>query len=194
MCDLVHGNKKFMQSHKYESQREKVLNKQDPCVVVICCSDSRVPPEVIFQALDLGQLFVIRVAGPALSQCDIDSVRYAVENLNPYSIIVLGHQNCGAITACWEEIYHVCACTEDECQNPELTSALYPCLFKYIEPSCVKMPNKTQDENIQKSMKINVYRTSQLLIDVLNVDAKMVRNAYYNMKTGKVRFFDYQGD
>ena len=191
MCDLVEGNKKFMKSDKYALQRKKVLNKQDPCVVVICCSDSRVPPEVIFQELNLGRLFVIRVAGPALSQCDIDSVKYAVDNLNPYNIIILGHQNCGAITACWEEIYNVRPCAEDEDQCPEMTSTLYPCLFKYIAPSCVKLPNKTQTENIQKSTKINVYRTSQLLINNLNIEATMIKNAYYNMKTGKVHFFGH---
>ena len=189
MCDLIKGNHKFVKSDKYASEREKLVFKQDPCAVIICCSDSRVPPEIVFHELNLGQLFVIRVAGPALGQCDLDSIRFAIDNLNPSKIIVLGHQNCGAITSCWEEVFHVPARSTDECQNPELTSTLYPCLFKYISPACIQLPCKTDAENIQMSMKINVYRTSNLLINKLNIEPKMIHNAYYNMESGKVHFF-----
>ena len=82
-------------------REDLVTNGQHPYAVVITCSDSRVPPELIFNA-GLGEVFVIRTAGNVVSDFEIGSVEYGVEHLGSPLVIVLGHTNCGAVTAAVE--------------------------------------------------------------------------------------------
>ena len=87
---IAHGNDAL--------RRETAENGQHPYVVVICCSDSRVIPEQIFHA-DIGDLFVIRVAGNVLDKHQIGSVEYAVSHLGCKLVLMLGHTGCGAVGA-----------------------------------------------------------------------------------------------
>ena len=73
-------------------------NGQSPLAVVVCCSDSRVPPEHIFHA-GIGELFVIRNAGNLISQFALGSAEYAVEHLGTPLVLLMGHTNCGAVSA-----------------------------------------------------------------------------------------------
>jgi carbonic anhydrase len=100
---LVAGNDRFQHSkslHPHAShQRLLELSKaQHPMAVVVCCSDSRVPPELVFDQ-GLGDLFVVRTAGNVLSDIELGSIEYAVEHLHTPLIVVLGHEECGAIKA-----------------------------------------------------------------------------------------------
>ena len=100
---LMAGNYRFAHStpvHPDESKKrmDEIAKGQHPFAVVISCSDSRVPPELIFDQ-GLGDLFVIRTAGNLMGGLEIGSVEYAVEHLGVGLIIVLGHQQCGAIKA-----------------------------------------------------------------------------------------------
>lgn len=100
---LLDGNKHFVAGaavHPDESiQRIHDLKKgQTPFAIVVCCSDSRVPPELIFDQ-GLGDLFVVRTAGNVIGDYELGSIEYAVEHLNCKQIIVLGHENCGAVKA-----------------------------------------------------------------------------------------------
>lgn len=80
------------------SRRKKTAKEQRPWAVVLTCADSRVTPELVFDC-GIGELFVVRVAGNTANTCTIASIDYAVKVLNVKLIIVLGHQNCGAVKA-----------------------------------------------------------------------------------------------
>ncbi len=92
---LKKGNKRFARSNK--SKRKKLACAgQNPCTIVLSCSDSRVPPEVIFKQT-IGDLFVVRVAGEVADDVVVDSIEYAVGHFDSVLIIVLGHSQCGAV-------------------------------------------------------------------------------------------------
>lgn len=100
---LINGNKRFIQGNlsTYDvgiNRRTQLSHGQYPYAVVITCSDSRVPPELIFDQA-LGNIFVIRVAGNVLDAVALGSVEYAVEHLNTKLVVVMGHEKCGAIKA-----------------------------------------------------------------------------------------------
>lgn len=100
---LIEGNKRFKENHPIHPDqtldRIRELKKgQHPFAVIISCSDSRLPPELIFDQ-GLGDLFVVRNAGNIISDYELGSVEYAVEHLETKLIVVLGHKQCGAIEA-----------------------------------------------------------------------------------------------
>jgi carbonic anhydrase len=103
LARLVEGNKRFVDMKLTHPEQDiacrTALSKgQQPFAVVLGCSDSRVPPEVIFDQ-GLGDLFVVRVAGNVADDIGIASMEYAVEHLGSRLIVVLGHERCGAVTA-----------------------------------------------------------------------------------------------
>lgn len=100
---LVDGNKRYTSSemvhpNQTSVRRTAVANEQHPFAVVLSCSDSRVPPEILFDQ-GIGDLFVIRVAGNVLDDAALGSIEYAIEHLNVKLIVVLGHERCGAVSA-----------------------------------------------------------------------------------------------
>lgn len=103
---LMDGNKRYISDEPHDrfglsSRREETLHKQTPFAVIVGCSDSRVPPEIIFDE-GVGDLFIVRVAGNVVGSVELDSIRYAVKILNSNLILVLGHESCGAINAVLE--------------------------------------------------------------------------------------------
>lgn len=100
---LIAGNDRFqhhksLHPHTSHQRLEEIAKAQHPLAVVVCCSDSRVPPELVFDQ-GLGDLFVVRTAGNVLSDIELGSIEYAVEHLHTPLIVVLGHEECGAIKA-----------------------------------------------------------------------------------------------
>ena len=95
---LTEGNRRYIGAGNRELRRETALNGQHPYAIVICCSDSRVVPEHIFSA-EIGELFVIRVAGNVLDNHQMGSIEYAAAHLDCKLILLLGHTGCGAVSA-----------------------------------------------------------------------------------------------
>jgi carbonic anhydrase len=100
---LIEGNKQYVMEKTHEpitqERREETFkNGQKPWAVVVTCSDSRVPPEYIFN-VGLGDLFVIRTAGSVIGDFEQGSIEYAVEHLGCQVVIVMGHSHCGAVKA-----------------------------------------------------------------------------------------------
>ena len=95
---LEAGNKKYIEIVDKRRLKATADNGQQPFAIVICCSDSRVIPEQIFGA-EIGDIFVIRVAGNVLDRHQLGSIEYAAGHLDCNHIIVLGHTGCGAVTA-----------------------------------------------------------------------------------------------
>jgi carbonic anhydrase len=101
---LLDGNKRYMESkmkacgETNAAAREKLARTQKPYAIILSCSDSRVPPEIIFDK-GLGEIFVVRVAGNIPDPIIVGSIEYAVEHLGSTLVMVLGHQRCGAVIA-----------------------------------------------------------------------------------------------
>lgn len=100
---LREGNRRFaagqaVHPHQDPARREESLPGQHPFAAILACSDSRVPPEVIFDQ-GLGDLFVVRTAGHVADDVALGSIEYAVEHLGVPLVVVLGHTRCGAVTA-----------------------------------------------------------------------------------------------
>lgn len=93
---LSGGNLRFVRDGNRQLRVDTAIHGQHPHAIVICCSDSRVIPEKIFSA-DIGELFVIRVAGNVLDNHQLGSVEYAAAHLGCELIVVLGHTGCGAV-------------------------------------------------------------------------------------------------
>jgi carbonic anhydrase len=100
---LLDGNRRYVDgtpSHPNQTfeRRQHVANGQHPFAVIVSCSDSRVPPEIIFDQ-GIGDLFVVRVAGNVIDDTGVGSIEYAAEHLHVSVIVVLGHERCGAVEA-----------------------------------------------------------------------------------------------
>jgi carbonic anhydrase len=106
LSKLMEGNKRYSRGKELHpdetlARRRELEQGQHPFAVILSCADSRVPPELIFDQ-GLGDLFVIRVAGNIAADDDLGSFEYAVEHLHTRLIVVLGHENCGAVSAAVE--------------------------------------------------------------------------------------------
>ena len=105
---LMEGNKRYTQDKLMypdlsPARRQALTSKQKPFAVILGCSDSRVSPELIFDQ-GLGDLFVVRLAGNVVTPVVLDSIEYAAKYLGSSIILVLGHENCGAIKAVYEGV------------------------------------------------------------------------------------------
>lgn len=165
--------------------RERLTEGQKPHTVVITCSDSRVPPELIFNA-DLGELFTIRTAGNVVGDYEVGSVEYAVDHLGSQLVLVMGHSSCGAVGAAVEG--HA--------------SGNVASIVNEIIPS-VKEAEKTEssEESIAaKAEELNVENTLARLresdvIKELEESGKIkLVGAKYDIDTGKVKYFTDNGD
>ena len=178
---LVAGNHRFVAGkgapHDLQAQRESLTKTQHPRVAVLSCSDSRVPPELIFDAA-LGELFVVRSAGEDDDAILIGSLEYAVEHLGSTVIVVMGHQSCGAVTA---------ACSGEKSESDNLEAVVSP-----IAPSCTKM-DRAKPETLDLAVRDHVHRVSQEILarsELLRKAAEerkiSIIEAYYSLDTGEV--------
>jgi carbonic anhydrase len=99
---LIQGNERsasdqMLHPNRTIERREAIASQQNPFAIIVGCSDSRVPPEIIFDQ-GLGDLFIVRVAGHVVGRVELDSMEFAVKYLGASLIFVLGHENCGAVT------------------------------------------------------------------------------------------------
>ena len=170
---LKSGNARFVSGaltpkDNYATLREQLSASQHPFAVVLCCSDSRVSSEIIFDQ-KLGDLFVIRNAGNIVDEEVLGSIEYAVEHLETPLVVVMGHAACGAVSA--------------TCHGGDLPGHILD-LTKRIKPSietscCI-------DDNARRHAK----RMAQLIEEdeiVHHVGAKVVA-AFYNLQSGNVEW------
>ena len=102
---LLAGNERFVHGHltsvtarELTQRRAELVHGQKPFAIVLCCSDSRVGPEIVFDQ-ELGNIFVVRTAGEVLDTAGVGSIEYAVAHLGAPLLVVLGHEHCGAVAA-----------------------------------------------------------------------------------------------
>ena len=170
---LKAGNARFITGaltpkDNYAELREQLNKGQHPFAVVLCCSDSRVAPEIIFDQ-KLGDLFVIRNAGNIVDEEVLGSIEYAVEHLETPLVVVMGHAACGAVTA----TYH----------GGDLPGHI-AVLAKRIKPSL------DTDCCIDDNARRHAQRMAQLIEEdeiVHHVGAKVIA-AFYDIQSGKVEW------
>jgi carbonic anhydrase len=161
--------------------RTDLAKSQHPFAVIVSCSDSRVPPEIVFDQ-GLGDLFIFRVAGNVIDDHGLGSIEYAVDHLNVRLIVVLGHQSCGAVQAAKETI---AAKGKAPGHIESLVTAIKPAV------------EATAKDDLDTTIKANVKHVVQALrsstpILKAKVDSGDVRviGGYYSLDTGTVTFLD----
>lgn len=187
---LMAGNKRFMAGHPVHPdetlQRIRDLKKgQDPFAIIVGCSDSRVPPELIFDQ-GLGDIFSIRTAGNIIGDYELGSIEYAVEHLGCKLIVVLGHENCGAIKAFIED--PEIANQHDHIKN----------IIDYLRAENEEQSLSEADKHqVDKAVRANILHGVHLLQNSLPVlkpliDKKEVTvvGAYYDLDNGEVVITD----
>ena len=192
---LIDGNERFLkgQAHLLGLPRETVAELargQHPFATILGCSDSRVPPEWIFDA-GLGELFVVRVAGNVLSPEVAGSLQYAGSHLKTPLLVVLGHEGCGAIQAALE--------TKDKGVQQESRIQL---LVASILPSLAGLSSRLPPPaRLAQAVESNVRATVRTILESPEGRARLAEGraktigAIYEIETGRVRFLsDKQED
>ena len=193
---LKDGNRRFVErvrNHEASlgaSPRIQLTQEQKPLAIILGCSDSRVPAEIVFDQV-LGELFVIRVAGNIVAPSLIGSVEFAAEQFGTRLVVVLGHSRCGAIQATLEQLRRPA-----ENQSPNIRS-----IVDRVRPS-VEGLLKTElrhDEEalVRQAVRANVGVSvshlrygSDVLERLIQDDGLVVVGAEYSLETGEVEFFD----
>lgn len=186
---LKDGNEVFqknmlMQVNISSAKREELIDGQHPIAVIITCSDSRVPPEFIFNQ-GLGDLFVVRVAGNVIDKIELGSIEYAVEHLKTPLIVVMGHEYCGAVEAA------VAA-------NGKKQHGNIGAIINKIEPSVKKVKsNNLQGENlVQQVTNENINNSSheikhsKIIKGELQKGNIKIVEANYMLKSGVVKWLN----
>ena len=167
---------------------------QAPFAIVLGCSDSRVPAEIVFDQ-GLGDLFVIRVAGNIVAPSQIGSVEFAATKFNTRLVVVLGHSQCGAVIA-----------AVDELQAPANSrSRNLRSIVDFVRPSVERClaEGAADDRNalVERAVRANVRASvdhlrhgSDILEDLVRSDGLRIVGAEYSLRTGLVEFFDDERD
>ena len=170
-----------MTSEQAAKRRAELAKSQHPFAVILSCSDSRVPPEIIFDE-GLGDLFIVRVAGNVLNDEGLGSVEYAVDVLAARLIVVLGHQSCGAVDAAMKT---VAAKGKAPGHIQSLVTA--------IKPVIDSTPKADLETTIKANVKhvVDALRSSTPILKT-RVDSGEVQvvGGYYTLDTGAVTFLD----
>ena len=193
---LKEGNERFLSGgHSLtaldlERMRGELLSGQQPFAVVVSCSDSRVPPSLVFDQ-DLGDLFVIRVAGNVVGPSQVASVEYAVEMLGSKLIVVLGHTGCGAIKAACQVIMH-----PGQSFSPSL-DMLVGRIREAVEHNHAFEEAESEDEKCQIAGIANVQHALDNLVNLSDIIRRPVEagtvkliGAEYDMVSGVVNWLD----
>jgi carbonic anhydrase len=184
---LKEGNRRFATSrprhaHEAASWRKHLKVGQQPFATILACSDSRVPPELVFDQ-GFGDLFVIRVAGNIVAMDVLGSLQYAILHLKTPLIVVMGHEGCGAVTAAVDAL-------EGGGTEPRFIAALVAA----IEPGLKGLPaGLSGAARVHAAVEANVrWSLRQLAGKKLQAGQKntLLVGAVYDIAAGKVRFLD----
>lgn len=194
---LQEGNQRFVEDaridHPIADARAQTVDGQKPFCIVLGCSDSRVPAEIVFDQ-GLGDLFVIRVAGNIATSAQVGSVEFAATQFGTPLVVVLGHSRCGAIRA-----------TIDQLRAPQSDlspglSAIVDNIAPSVEALVEEAASRTEDGAntlVDQATRANISATaddlrneSQIIRTLINRGELLVVGAQYELETGAVEFFD----
>ena len=187
---LAAGNQRFLRGEsRFTGMRREVLadlaRKQRPFATILGCSDSRVPPELIFDAV-LGELFVIRVAGNVLGPAVTGTLEYAAAHLHTPLFVVMGHENCGAVSAA----------IDSRVKGAKLEKRI-SVLLENILPALDDVDlGAPPEKRLHDAVEANVRRTMRVLREspegaaLMGKGAVRLAGAVYDLDTGRVEFLD----
>src|SRR5688572_17003725 len=193
---LRDGNRRFTSNVRSrdslagEARRAEVAAGQEPFAIILGCSDSRVPAEIVFDQ-GLGDLFVIRVAGNIVAPSQIGSVEFAAERFGTSLVVVLGHSQCGAVLATLEELRR-----PRENQSRNLRS-IVDRIRPSVEALLATEREADSDALVRRAVRANVRQSasqlrhgSEVLEQLIQNEGLLVVGAEYSLETGTVDFFD----
>ncbi|MFN2163901.1 MAG: carbonic anhydrase [Candidatus Promineifilaceae bacterium] len=194
---LREGNQRFAADsdqqridHITEMRRRELVRGQEPFAIIFGCSDSRVPAEIIFDQ-GLGDLFVIRVAGNVVAPSLVGSVEFAAEKFGTRLVVVLGHSDCGAVTATLEELAQ--PVKERSPNLRSIVDRIRPSVETLMETDLQHNP----DELLKYAVRANIRASasqlrhaSPILEELIEEDGLRIIGAEYSLESGLVDFFD----
>jgi carbonic anhydrase len=184
LTHLQEGNQRFVNAKMEHpgqdpDRRVQLAAYQQPFATILSCSDSRVPPEVVFDQ-GLGDLFVVRVAGNIVDPALLGSIEYGVEHLGTSLVVVMGHQSCGAVSATLESLQHH---TEPHGDIAALVNAITP---------AVAVAKQRPGDLLDNTIRANTEQSRSAIVESaqvkkpLNSGALKVLSAYYDFDSGVV--------
>ncbi|NGX45195.1 MAG: Carbonic anhydrase 2 [Chlamydiae bacterium] len=171
---LMKGNQRYIEDKleypDHSADRRKALvASQEPFAVILSCSDSRVPPEIIFDQ-NVGDLFVVRLAGNVAGKLATESIGYATNQLHSSLIFVMGHQNCGAVSAVLSH------------QTEGISG-----IASLIEPAVKSL----KEDDLEKAIKANVRAVVKTLKNSPDLGKNIaIFGGYYHLKSGQVELLE----
>ncbi len=193
---LRDGNRRFVSENRrgYQpsspSRRRELAAGQEPFAVILGCSDSRVPAEIVFDQ-GLGDLFVVRVAGNIVAPSLIGSAEFAAEQYGTRLIVVMGHSSCGAILATLDQIRRPAA---DQSRN---LRSIVDRIRPSVEPFLAADPAADREDIVAKAVRANIRASvsqlhlgSEVLETLAREENLLVVGAEYSLDTGVVDFFE----
>lgn len=193
---LREGNARFVRGQRNgeqpvgASRRTELVAGQNPFAVILGCSDSRVPAEIVFDQ-GLGDLFVIRVAGNVVAPSQIGSVEFAVDRFGTPLVVVLGHTCCGAVEATLEELERP---SESRSRNlASIVDRIRPAVETLLETGI----GENRDALMHHAVRANVRAAAQqlrhgstIIEQLVEQGSVLIVGAEYSLETGEVDFFD----
>ena len=193
---LQEGNQRFVKGLRSietmmtHTKRDELTSGQEPFAIILGCSDSRVPAEIVFDQ-GLGDLFVIRVAGNIVAPSQIGSVEFAASQFNTRLVVLLGHSQCGAICATVEEL------KRPNAEQSKNIKAIVDRIRPSVEPFKATELWDDDEALVEQAVRANVRASANQLrhgSDILeNLSEKhelLIVGAQYSLETGDVVFFE----
>ncbi|HZL99452.1 MAG TPA: carbonic anhydrase [Planctomycetota bacterium] len=193
---LREGNRRFvanargLQDAAGPARRAELTGGQEPFAIILGCSDSRVPAEIVFDQ-GLGDLFVIRVAGNIVAPSQVGSVEFAAERFGTRLVVVLGHSQCGAIAATLEELGRP---SSDRSRNlGSIVNRIRPSVVTLLATGLGRDPAELARQAVRANIHASVDHLrhgSEVLEQLIQRDGLLIVGAEYSLETGAVEFFD----
>lgn len=194
---LLQGNNTYIQSGASKFDRKCVADHQQPFAIILTCSDSRVSPELIFNQLNVGSLFIVRNTGNILDEMVLGSIEYGVKYLKSPLVIVLGHERCGAITATVQAVLE----NHNECAVyiKNIIDIMKPTAQAVINQMNISGAISLEMKNqiIKNTAFANIRRVvdkisnkSMIISQALNEKKIKVIGAVYDLDHGSLQFID----
>lgn len=173
----------------HEARRKEFLEMQSPFAIVLGCSDSRVPPEIVF-GQDVGDLFVVRVAGNIAARSQVGSIEFAARIFGVRLIVVLGHSRCGAIEVVVEELRKPSVLQSDNLDF--IVDKLRPSVEQIMAEGYGHDPDmlvaEVGRENVRRSMDA-LQQDSKIIGELIEHEDLVIVGSEYSLQTGVVEFF-----
>jgi len=193
---LREGNRRFVSGVKSQNstsnkmQRSELVDGQKPFAIILGCSDSRVPAEIVFDQ-SLGDLFVIRVAGNIVAPSQVGSIEFAADRFGTGLVVVLGHTMCGAVEATVEELERP---SENRSPNLRLiVDRIRPAVQTLLETALKNDRERLIRQSVRANIRASVDHLrhgSQILEQLIQGNKLLVVGAEYSLETGVVDFFE----